>query len=362
MKKTTMMLVGSLLVSTQVASAESSSESWEQVISQAKKEGTVTFNVWYLQPQWRSVVQRFEQQFGIKVRVPEGTMDGNMNKLLAEATKEKGKIDVVALSVDQLPILQGAKALAKIDTLPGYKDAFHQIQNVDTQGYAVVFWGNQTGFAYDPQQMGDKPLPQTLDQLTQFVGQNPKRFGYNDPNNGGAGSAFIQRILTLKGGGFDSGAKMVSQNVVKNWQKGWEWFSSNEDNITRTASGADSLTRLNDGELMLTPAWEDHMKGLQNDGAITKRIKFYVPKFGMPGGGNIAAVAANSPHPAASRLFLNWLVQETTQNELAAVFGSTPMNKNIPTVANTDATDIQFYGKEYGAEMKKEFVSHVMMK
>ncbi|RLX69965.1 LysR family transcriptional regulator, partial [Escherichia coli] len=37
---------------------------------------------------------------------------------------------------------------------------------------------------------------------------------------------------------------------------------------TRTASGADILTRLNDGELMLTPSWEDHLVGLQKTGAI----------------------------------------------------------------------------------------------
>ncbi|EDS2151260.1 extracellular solute-binding protein [Salmonella enterica] len=362
MKKITMMLAGSLLLSTQVTAAEPASQPWEEVVAQAKKEGAVTFNVWYLQPQWRSVVHKFEQQYGIKVRVPEGTMDGNMNKLLAEARKEQGKIDVIALSVDQLPILKGANALANIDTLPGYQDAYHKIQNVDTQGYAMVFWGNQTGFAYDPQQMGDKPLPQTIEQLTQFITQNPQRFGYNDPNNGGAGSAFIQRVLTLQGGAFDSESKTVSQDVIKSWQKGWDWFSRNENNITRTASGADSLTRLNDGELMLTPAWEDHMKGLQNAGAITKRIKFYVPEFGMPGGGNIVSVAANSPHPAASRVFLNWLVQEDTQKELAAVFGSTPMNKKIPIENNKKSENVQFYGKEYGAEMKKEFVSHVMLK
>ncbi|MGE9527119.1 extracellular solute-binding protein, partial [Escherichia coli] len=107
-------------------------------------------------------VKDFEQQYGVKVRIPEGNIDGNVNKLLAEAGKKKGKIDVIALSVAQLPVAMGAKALAKVDDLPGYGDAIHQIQNVDTQGYAVAFWGNQTGFAYDPQQMGDRALPQTL--------------------------------------------------------------------------------------------------------------------------------------------------------------------------------------------------------
>lgn len=92
----------------------------------------------------------------------------------------------------------GAKALAKVDDLPGYGDAIHQIQNVDTQGYAVAFWGNQTGFAYDPQQMGDRALPQTLEQLQSFIDANPKKFGYNDPNNGGAGKPLSSASSLLR--------------------------------------------------------------------------------------------------------------------------------------------------------------------
>ncbi|EAT5433781.1 extracellular solute-binding protein [Salmonella enterica] len=356
MKKAVMILAGGLLCSSLAMAADN-----PDLIAQAKKEGSVTFNVWYLQPQWRSFVKDFEQQYGVKVRIPEGSIDGNMNKLLAEAGKAKGKIDVIALSVAQLPVTTGAKALAKVDDLPGYGNAIHQIQNVDTQGYAVAFWGNQTGFAYDPQQMGDRALPQTLEQLQSFIDTNPKRFGYNDPNNGGAGEAFIQRIVTTQGGAFNSEAESVDPAVVKNWHKGWQWFAANNDKITRTASGADSLTRLNDGELMLTPAWEDHLAGLQKTGAITSRLKFYVPEFGMPGGGNIAAIAANSPHPAASRLFLNWLILPETQQALSKAFGSTPMNKQVsPDVKRPDAT-VQFYGKAYSTQLRKEFVREVMM-
>lgn len=189
MKKTVMILAGGLLCSSLALAADN-----PDLIAQAKKEGSVTFNVWYLQPQWRSFVKDFEQQYGVKVRIPEGSIDGNMNKLLAEAGKAKGKIDVIALSVAQLPVTTGAKALAKVDDLPGYGDAIHQIQNVDTQGYAVAFWGNQTGFAYDPQQMGDRALPQTLEQLQSFIDANPKKFGYNDPNNGGAGEALFSGL------------------------------------------------------------------------------------------------------------------------------------------------------------------------
>ncbi|HEY4437230.1 MAG TPA: extracellular solute-binding protein [Lelliottia sp.] len=359
MKKTVITLMCGLLCSSLAFAAEKSD--WNEVVAQAKKEGSVTFNVWYLQPQWRSFVKTFEQQYGIKVRIPEGSMDGNLNKLLAETGREKGKIDVIALSVAQLSVTLGAKSLAKTDDLPGYKDAYHQLQNVDMQGYAVAFWGNQTGFAYDPQQMGDQKLPQTMEELQRFIDANPKKFGYNDPNNGGAGEAFIQRVVTTQSGNFNSEADQVDPAEVKNWQKGWQWFVVNNDKLTRTASGADSLTRLNDGELMLTPAWEDHLSGLQKTGAITTRLKFYVPQFGMPGGGNIASIAANSPHPAASRVFLNWLIQADTQKALNKAFGSTPMNKQIGAEMNLPETPVQFYGKAYSLQMKKEFVRQVMM-
>ncbi|MDM8923862.1 hypothetical protein QU862_11720, partial [Escherichia coli] len=58
MKKTVMILAGGLLCSSLATAADS-----PDLIAQAKKEGSVTFNVWYLQPQWRSFVKDFEQQF-----------------------------------------------------------------------------------------------------------------------------------------------------------------------------------------------------------------------------------------------------------------------------------------------------------
>jgi len=42
--------------------------------------------------------------------------------------------------------------------------------------------------------------------------------------------------------------------------------------VRSSASGADNLTRLNGGELMLMSAWEEHLAGLQKTGAITSRL------------------------------------------------------------------------------------------
>ncbi|OUR83064.1 potassium transporter Trk, partial [Marinomonas sp. 42_23_T18] len=73
-----------------------SSMSWSEIQTQAKKEGKVNFAVWYLQPGWREFVKGFEADYGIKVRIPEGTLDGNRNKLIAESNLKQGKMDLVA--------------------------------------------------------------------------------------------------------------------------------------------------------------------------------------------------------------------------------------------------------------------------
>lgn len=355
-------LILSLMLIPFGAGATDINKNWDDVLALAKKEGSITFSVWYLQPQWRNFIKIFEQKYGIKVRIPEGTLDGNINKLLAEAKREKGKIDVIAFGANQLPVIEGVRVLQKIDWIPEYKNAYHIIQNIDTQGYGALFWGNQTGFAYDPKQMGDKPLPQTLEELQQFIDANPGKFGYNDPNNGGAGGAFIERIILKKGGEFDITAKQVDPEVVKNWEKGWQWFYENKAKITYTSSGADSLTRLNDGELMLTAAWADHLDSLQKTGAVTTRLKFYIPQFGMPGGGNIVGIATNSPHPAASAVFLNWLIQPDTQKELQKTFGTIPMNKTLSDEFAQRQSNIDFFGNVYATELRKRFISQVMMK
>ncbi len=357
--KKIILLLASLLCSSLALASEN--KSWDDVVAQAKKEGTVTFNVWYLQPRWRTFIKQFETQYGIKVVIPEGTLDGNVNKLLAESGLKKGKIDVIGLSVGQFPAAMTAKSLIRISDMPGYTSAIHQVQNVDTGGFAVAYWGNQTGFAYDPQQMGQQPLPQSLEDLQRFIDKNPGRFGYNDPNNGGAGEAFIQRIVTLKGGDFNSNGERVDPQIVKNWEKGWQWFAANKDKIILTSSGADSLTRLNDGELWLIAAWEDHLRGLQTSGAITPRLKFYIPEFNMPGGGNIAGIAANAPHPAAAQVFLNWLIQPDIQKALGVEFGARPMISQ-PAAEQQTQTPLEFYGKAYSMALKKAFVRQVMMR
>lgn len=306
-----------------------SQKSWAEIEAQAKQEGQVVVSIWYLQPQFRTFVKQFEDQYGIKVRIPEGTHEGNVNKLIAEKNLEKGKMDVVAVGGDMFPTVKKVGVIEKINFLPNFEQGNHSLQGVSFGDEGLGYWGNQTGFAYDPQRVIEEELPQNWDDVQKYIESHPKKLAYADPNGGASGKAFIERALYYVSGEYNYQHQAVNPEQMKNWAKTWDWFIANKDKMTRTSSNADSLTRLNDGELDLVAAWQDHLFSMQKQGAITPRLKFYVPKFGMPAGGNLFVVAKNSPHPAASLVFVNWMVSPKIQQKLHENLGSRPLNKDV---------------------------------
>ncbi|WP_176672810.1 ABC transporter substrate-binding protein [Bisgaardia hudsonensis] len=345
-----------IALASSVSAKDLSQKSWKEIEDQARKEGQVVVSIWYLQPQFRIFVKSFEEQYGVKVRIPEGTPDGNINKLLAEKNLEKGKMDVVAVGADTYTTVLKSDVLADLTKMPSFDNANHFLQGVDLGNYGVGFWGNQTGFAYDPLRLSEDKLPQTWEDLQAYLQANPKKFGYADPNGGASGKAFIERALIYVGGDYNYQTQDINEKQVNSWKTTWDWFAKNKENMTRTSSNADSLTRLNDGELDLVSAWQDHLFSLQKQGAITPRLKFYIPKFGMPGGGNVITVAKNSRHPAASLLFVNWISSAEVQQKLNQEFGVRPLNNNV------GKADILFFPSTWGKEAMADFTKEVISK
>lgn len=334
---------------------ELSKKPWQEIEAQAKQEGQVVVSIWYLQPQFRTFVKSFETKYGIKVRIPEGTVDGNINKLLAEKNLPKGKMDVIAIGADSYPIVQKNGVLTNLDFLPNFTQGNHTLQGVQFGNDGLGFWGNQTGFAYDPSRIKEDQLPQSWQDIEQYLDKYPKKFGYADPNGGASGKAFIERALVYISGEYDYQHQEINEAQKSTWVKTWDWFAKNKEKMTRTSSNADSLTRLNDGELDLVSAWQDHLFSLQKQGAITSRLKFYTPKFGMPGGGNLITIAKNSAHPAASLVFVNWITSAEVQQKLHQEFGVRPLNNE------SGIADILFFpaiwGKSAMAAFTKEVIS-----
>jgi putative spermidine/putrescine transport system substrate-binding protein len=300
--------------------------SWDDVVAQAKQEGELNWYVWYFQPEFREQVKAFEELYGIKVNVPEvSSGDDAKNKLLAEAGRDTGDIDVISLGGDATNTIDVTQVFYGpiLPVLPEAEALTDQINGGDGQGYAVAYWGNQTGMAYDSNRVDVATLPQTLDELAAWIDANPGQLGFNY-ENGGSGPSFIHNIARNI---LDITPDAVI-DAVPDLTPVWDWFNAREDKFVITGSNADSLTRLNSGEFLLTPAWEDHLFSLTSKNEVGSQIKLYIPDWGMNGGGNIVGIPANAPNKAAALLFVSWLTSADTQTVFNQRFGTAPTNRN----------------------------------
>jgi putative spermidine/putrescine transport system substrate-binding protein len=341
--------IAAIAVSTTGAFASDlSSMSWDEIVAQAKEEGSVTFTNWYLQDAMRDAMKPFEEKYGIKVTIPEGKMTANRDKLLAEANREKGDFDVFAFGFNDFEVLDKESLFLTLDALPKDDGRKTKLAGIDGGKFVVAYWGNQTGISYDPAKVAEADLPQTPAEFEAFWTANPGKFGFNY-EKGGSGPSFFHNVLRVVGDVDLSNGDDSAERVAE-LQAGIDFFNKNAENYVITASNADSITRVSDGELWMAPGWEDHVAGLQKRGEIRKDIKFYVPSFGMNGGGNGVAIPKNSQHPAAALVFINWLTSAETQTSFNANFGTAPMHANADDSNALVPNDQRAYTQPWGAQ------------
>ena len=190
--------------------------------------------------------------------------------------------------------------------------------------------------------------------------------GVNDPSGGGAGQSFIREVVRNTDPQYNKYVSGVALEETPDLTQSWEWFKKNKDNIVITASNADSLTRLNDGEFILVPAWEDHLANLQRQGSVGRDIKFYIPEMGMAGGGNFVAIMPNAPHKAASIVFIHWLTSPKVQTRFNETFGAAPQNSkadasNALVPQEMRENSLNVFSGEYETEIKKQFLENVLI-
>ena len=308
-------------------SADLTNMSWEEIVSQAKVEGEVSWFVWYLGDKFRAAVRSFEDEYGINVTIPEsGDHNANLDKFVAQQSLEKGDIDVISFGFEHAErfdleqVFINAKSL-----LPEDDGRVNSIAGVSGGSQVYGFWGNQTGIAYDPDKVSEDDLPQTPEEFEAFWAANPGKFGFNY-ENGGSGPSFIQNVsrAIISDIDFDDGD--TSPAKVAKLQPTVDFFNKNYDHIVVTKSNADSLIRLSDRELWMVPTWEDFLAGQQTSGEVRSELKFYIPSMGMNGGGNGVAIPKNATNPAAALVFMNWILSAETQTYFNQNFGTAPMN------------------------------------
>lgn len=347
---------------------------WEDIEAAAKQEGEVTFAVWSQEPEWNQVCALFEEKYGIKVNVLAGDKSTVMDKVLMELSGD-ASIDVMFLSGETVEGLMGADALTPgiLDIMPnkgllvsGLSARKEGVSNEN--GYWVPVSTSPAGFLYNANEISEDEVPQTFEELSTFIRENPGRFAMCIPENGGTGQATMESIIANLTGGLDQ--YLLAEDgcdpaLLEKWDAVWDWFNENKENITFTTSNDDGVTRLNSGEIWLTTAWNSTVYSNVATGNLSINHGFYVPDMGLCYSGEVMSVIANSTHPAAALLFINWMTSEEGQSAQAEFTGNlgarTDLEQDIAMLSSEDrAKNTDWMAACYKTQYIQDFTTYVL--
>jgi putative spermidine/putrescine transport system substrate-binding protein len=343
---------------------------WDQIVAQAKTEGSLVFYSWWGEDFWKTAAQRFEEQYGIHVNVV--MADNTVDKLLAEKDQEFGTVDVQLFGGSGVRTAMDANLLYGpiIPLIPDHDKLDPNLSKYQegtlTDGYLVPMYRNQVGLLYNPDKVPNPP--QTWAELEAFIDENPLQFAFCDPNKGGTGQAMVQTVVKNLTGGLDQymGDTALDPVKLEKWSAVWDWFNKYLSKMTLTASNNESTDTLNQGATSLVLAWDDDTQIAFNKGTLFKGAKIYIPEFGLPGGGDTAGLLKNAPHKAAGLLFIQYLTTLEMQKLLNEMIGSYPARVDVTGFsallgdderAKADPWYPNIY-KSYGSE---EFTKNVLM-
>lgn len=328
--------------------------SWEEILEAAKKEGTINMACWDSETEWIQVFDALREQYGIDVNVVIGEKNQLMNKILIEKDDPASTIDIIMLAGETVNGLLGGDTLAagtltkmeaKDDLIEGLSLIKEGVEN--SGNWWVPININPAGWVYNKNFLSEDQLPQNMEELTAFIQANPGRFGFCIPEKGGTGQAQMEEIIANLTGGLDqyllAEGNVVDEKLHETWATVWEWFETNKANIAFTTGNSDSLTRLNDGELWLTTAWNSSLyKAAYVNGTLGIDWGFYVPEMGLAYSGDTLSVVKNTGKPAAALFVMNWLSSQDGQQQLVDKM------KWVPSNLSVDA-DLRLLTPEYGA-------------
>ncbi|HYF84632.1 MAG TPA: ABC transporter substrate-binding protein [Clostridia bacterium] len=310
---------------TNVGSADLDDMSWDEITKAA--EGTaVNFYMWGGDTRINNWIDSYaaenvERNYGIKInRVPMNAEDF-MNKLASEkqAGKEKGSIDLLWINGENFyaakenGMLYGPFA-TKLPNFNKYVNPNTPDNTLDfgypTEGYEVPYGRAQLVLVYDSGKV--KNPPKNLNELVEFVKQNPGKFTYPAPPDF-TGSAFVRNIMYMTTGGYQQYMSIDDKEIKGSLQPAWDFLNSVKPYLWRegntypsTIGQLDSMFA--DGEVLMTMTYMPlKPSGDVIEGVFPKDTKTFVLEEGTISNTHFLAVPQNAGNKAGALVVANFL-------------------------------------------------------
>jgi iron(III) transport system substrate-binding protein len=267
----------------------------------AKKEGKVTWYTALAGNSYKELARSFEAKYGVQVEVYRGASKDLIAKVVAESQARKFLFDVVESSLPLLLIMRSTNML-----MPFYVPhlANYLPEAKEETGKGSVYWATDResymGFAYNRDKLPAAAVPRNYEGLL-----NPALKGK------------LAMVTT------DTGVRTVGAMLK---YKGEEYLKRlrGQEIILHSVSGQALNDMIISGEVEASPTiFRNHaLVALQKKAPVA-----WVPMEVVPASAGSAGLSAQSPHPHAAVLFIDFLFGPAGQKILESYeYGSAAKN------------------------------------
>lgn len=166
--------------------------------------------------------------------------------------------------------------------------------------------------------------PKTLDDLLEWIKDNPGKFTYCAPDTGGSGAAFVQTVLDKTQSEPDR-QKMVTSYVPdleSNWDAGFTTLAGLNPYVFQEGvypnGNTQALDLLATGQIWMTPVWSDQFTSGRTTGQIPEYVKaaqIADPPF--TGGAAYLGIPKASKKQEGALKLAAWVLSPTAQAIIA---------------------------------------------
>ena len=276
-----------------------------QALDNAKKEGKVVIYGFGTDDAFNRIVQVFGQRYpGITIEGQDMRGQEAREKILAEQGAKQVVADLISGGENSIAELRQAGFLERYES-PQAKFVHKEI--LDPLGFRNPYRVNVYGITINTQLVPPKDEPKKWADLLHARFQG--KIAAQDPRGSGGGLYIFTAL-----------SRVYGMEFVRNLAKQKIFFGR------RSAQLVTDLLRGEHGVVM-TASWQDQV--LQKAVASKAPVKFTKPEEGVMIIPISMALVKNGPHPAAARLFVDWLLSEEGQ-KVASEGHYTPARRGVP--------------------------------
>ncbi|KIL52396.1 ABC transporter substrate-binding protein [Jeotgalibacillus alimentarius] len=337
MKKTTILLTGLLLAGCSAQSdteeIDLSSQSWEDITETAAGE-TVRLYMWGGDTGINSYIDEYaipalQEEYDVTLeRIPLNTNE-IIQKLETEkrADQDEGTIDLIWMNGENFKRAKEGDLLFGpfVEEIPSYQD-YYQAEDYEydfgtaTEGYEAPWGKVQFVFQYDSAVV-DTP-PSTLDELADWVAENPGRFTYPEASDF-TGNAFIRHVMLGKAVEAEELLGEPYEPLEEEQSAAmWDFLNQLEPDLWRGGetypASLEELDRLySQGEVWMTMGYnEARAESLVRDGIFPETTESFVLEDpGSIGNTHFLSIPYNSPNKEAAMAAIDFFLSPDAQLE-----------------------------------------------